>query len=150
MKPAVLMAALLALAGSPPEREQPDPRRRCRFCKAPLSGALAATDGSTVHPANNCRYGEKGLFAVPVADTESMGVPDTVQLTAFVVGQRVQVLPPVEDVETESECLDSDFAGEWEIFQRGRDTDGVWHYKLRRPGEDGEPLIVQHKFLVAA
>jgi len=150
MKPSLLVTAML-LALAPPPPPESERRWRCRFCRVELPERVAAVEGALVHPPNRCRYGVPGNCAVPVEDLQPAGSHRaTTQLTPFKIGQRVTVRPPVVDVETETDCVESDFVGEWEIVNHGTDKEGGHHYQVKRPGDDAEPLIVEHRFLELA
>ena len=146
MNPAVLMIAMLAAART--EGPAPAvPMWRCRFCKVDLDGRATDMGDALVHPANACRYGKRGNCAVPASGVKQTGTNYNIVAAPFKPGQRVTVRPPPADAK--SECVASDFLGEWVVVFAGSDGAG-FYYGLDRPGERRgllAGLTVEHQFL---
>lgn len=72
VRPIFLFLALMAkLRQAEPVRTA---RFRCRFCKADVGGRTTTHEAPVyVHPANGCRFGKRGLCAVPVEAMEATG-----------------------------------------------------------------------------
>ena len=80
-------------------------------------------------------------------DTTAPGTVTIKVVAPYPHGQRVRLLPPPPDSETET--TPADFDGEWEVRLTSVDAGGRY-YAIARPGSKfaARGLMVEHEFLV--